>query len=188
MSNFKERFEISQWIWENVQFYCTMFWTFKGRDKVCKDCSHLLDIQIRILEEQQAGMRSKVIMLEINSKQFIGERAQLNGMGLKIPLFWVCLSEAYYTEIISICIYICCHLFWKCYMCGVAAGSEGCEVHHKCGKNPQFGFPTLATLLHKRLLKATSKGKLTFSSVNLWIWVMWCVFHLVRRILQLWFN
>ena len=36
------------------------------------------------------------------AKKFIGERAQLNGMGLRIPLFWVCLSEAYYTVYVYI--------------------------------------------------------------------------------------
>lgn len=33
------------------------------------------------------------------------------------------------------------------------------SVHQSCGKNPHFGFPTLATLLYKKLLKATSKGQ-----------------------------
>ena len=33
------------------------------------------------------------------------------------------------------------------------------SVYQKCGKSPHFGFPTLASLLYKGLLKATSKGQ-----------------------------
>ena len=135
MSNFTERFELSQWIWDYVQFYCTMFWTFKGRDKLCKGCSHLLDIQIAILEEQQAGMGSKEIHRGTSSIEWHGfENSSLLSM-----LIWGILY--------SICIYICCHLFWKCYMCGVAAGSEGCEVSSQMWKKSTIwlsntGYPS----------------------------------------------
>lgn len=91
MSNFTERFELSQWIWDYVQFYCTMFWTFKGRDKLCKGCSHLLDIQIAILEEQQAGMGSKEIHRGTSSIEWHGfENSSLLSM-----LIWGILYRDY---------------------------------------------------------------------------------------------
>ena len=169
-----------------------MLWAFRGRDKVCKDCSYLLDVQIGILKEQQAGKWKQGDKVRNHWKQFIGERAQLNGMGLKfgIPLFWViCLSEAHYTQRLSVYIYVAI-LCWMCYMCGVAAGSKEYFSLSEMWKKPTFWlphtcFPSVQGTIESHFKRASSH----FSSANLWIWVMWCVFHdLVRRILQLWFK
>lgn len=123
-------------------------------------------------------------------KQFIGERAQLNGMGLKfkIPPFWVCLCEAPYTQRLSVYIYVAI-LCWKCYMCGVAAGSKEYFSLSEMWKKPTFWlphtcFPSVQETIESHFKRASSHFPLSISGsescVFSILWEEFCNCDLIR--------